>query len=189
MTFITCLFIIPQITRSSWLNCNAIPIWPSPWIELYKLCSSLIFRQSSLIWPSCFSFNDQLTQEKETEVHRKKKFGGCSYWYFRRQITGVGSYLIIFKKPSRFYFKCLMSWYWYKFLAILHFFLKMILSVEFDTDMRAMGYGLWFLSFRIKIEHFRWSKGTDKRLTLIQKPFVVLRSNLTPHMTMKSALR
>ena len=106
------------------LSCNTwkVPIWPSPWIELYKLYSSLIFRQSSLIWPNCFSFTDQLTQQKEKEFYRKKKFGGCSYWYFRRQITGVSSYLIIFKKPSRFHFKCLTSWYWYKCLAILHFF-------------------------------------------------------------------
>ena len=77
-------------------------------------------------------------------------------------------------------------------ISVLQFFifsLKMILSVEFDTDMRATGFQEKFLFFRIKIAHFRWSKGTDKRLTLIQKPSVVLRSNLTPHMTMKSALR
>ena len=160
--FITCLFIIPKITRSSWLNCNAMPIWPSPWIELYKLCSSLIFRQSSLIWPSCFSFNDQLTQEKETEVHRKKKFGGCSYWYFRRQITGVGSYLIIFKKPSRFYFKCLTSWYWYDFLAFFHFFSKWIYLLNTIWIWGLRAFKKSSLAFLIKIAHFRWSKGTDQ---------------------------
>ena len=172
------------------LSCNTwkVPIWPSPWIELYKLCSSLIFRQSSLIWPSCSSFTDQLTQEKEKEVYREKSLVVVvtDISYEKSQV-----WALIWSYSKSHHDSISNVWCLgidISFLQFFIFFLKMILYVEFDTDMRATGFRDKFLSFRIKIAHFRWSKGTDKRLTLIQKPFVVLRSNLTPHMTMKGAL-